>query len=309
ELTVADVAWTTQAGRRALPQRWATVCRDVDDLLEALDGNDPRRVLEGTAGAGERPVAFMFSGQGTQHVDMGRGLYKALPAFRKALDACADALVPHLDLDLRKLLFPPKRKARAATAQLTCTEFAQPALFAVEYALARLWADLGVEPAAMAGHSIGEYVAACLAGVFSLEDALALVAARGRLMQALPEGSMLAVPLGADDLAHCLGDDLDLAAANETALAVASGPTPAIEALADRLAADGIEGRVLHTSHAFHSRMMEPMLDDFAGLVAGVERHEPTVAYVSNVTGDWVTAAEATDPGYWARQVRSPVRW
>jgi len=277
ELTVADVAWTTQAGRRALPQRWATVCRDVDDLLETLDGNDPRRVLEGTAGAGGRPVAFMFSGQGTQHVDMARGLYKGMPAFRKALDACADALAPHLDLDLRKLLFPPKRKARAATAQLTRTELAQPALFAVEYALARLWADLGVEPAAMAGHSIGEYVAACLAGVFSLDDALAVVAARGRLMQALPEGSMLAVPLGADDLAPWLGDDLDLAAANEAALAVASGPTPAIEALAGRLAADGIEGRVLHTSHAFHSRMMEPMLDEFAGVVAAVERHEPTV--------------------------------
>ena len=308
-LDPAEVAYTLQAGRRALDHRCAIVYRDVDDLVEALADSENARLIRATDFPRERTVAFMFPGQGAQHVNMGHDLYEHEPAFRAALDRCAGVLAPHLDLDLRTLLYPAQEDAEAAQALLTQTAITQPALFAVEYALAQLWMQWGIRPDAMIGHSIGELVAACLADVFSLEDGLALVAERGRLMQAIPHGSMVAVYLPEEELRAVLPPELDLAAANEASLTVASGPTAAVEVFEASLAEGGVSFQRLHTSHAFHSRMMDGLVEAFAGAVAKLPLAPPRIPYVSNVTGEWATADEATSPDYWARQLRQPVRF
>ncbi|HTQ80477.1 MAG TPA: condensation domain-containing protein, partial [Thermoanaerobaculia bacterium] len=244
-----------------------------------------------------------------QHVDMARELYATEEVFRRELDGCCELLRGLLARDLRELLFPAEESRAAAERELVETRYAQPALFAVEYALARLWMSWGVVPAAMLGHSLGEYVAACLAGVFSLADALALVAARGELMQTRPTGAMLAVEMPEAELISHLGPDLELAAVNAAALTVAAGPEPAIAALAARLEGRGVTCRRLHSSHAFHTAVMEPILGRFAERVARVERRPPAIPYLSNVTGDWITADQAVDPGYCAEHLRRTVRF
>ncbi len=308
EPPLADVAYTTQVGRRAFKHRRALVCATREDAVEALRSRDPHRLLTLAREDRDRPVAFLFPGQGSQYPGMGRELYAAEPAFRRALDACARLLEPHLGLDLRAVLYP-EGDPEAAARQLERTALAQPALFAVEYALAELLREWGILPAAMIGHSIGEYVAACLAGVLSLEDALALVAARGRLMQGLPGGAMLVVPRPEAEVTPRLADGLSLAAVNGPALTVVSGLAGAVDALAERLAAEGIDARRLHTSHAFHSSMMDPVLEDFAREVAKARLSPPQIPYVSNLTGTWTEPAQATDPAYWVRHLRETVRF
>jgi acyl transferase domain-containing protein len=192
---------------------------------------------------------------------------------------------------------------------LAQTQYAQPALFVVEYALARLWMSWGVRPEALIGHSIGEYVAACLAGVLSLADALMLVALRGRLIQQLPGGAMLSVPLPEAELLPLLGAQLALAAVNGPALCVVAGPPAAITALHEQLAERGVETRRLHTSHAFHSAMLDPILDVFTEHVGNVALKPLKLPYVSNVSGTWISTAEATDPAYWSRHLRQTVRF
>jgi acyl transferase domain-containing protein/acyl carrier protein len=307
EANLADVAYTLQVGRRVFNHRGFLVARDSADAVLALA--DPARREGGARDRQNAPVAFMFTGQGSQYVGMGSGLYESEPPFREALDSCSERLRRPLGLDLRDVLFARDRGEEEAAEALRQTRLTQPALFAVEYALARLWSSLGVEPVAMIGHSIGEYVAACLSGVFSLEDALSLVAERGRLMQGLPPGGMLAVPLGEAALRPHLGPGLDLASLNTPTASVVSGPPEAIARLEEDLRGRSVTGRVLHTSHAFHSSMMDPILDEFRERVAGVERHAPLVPFVSNLTGDWITAEEARDPAYWARHLRSAVRF
>jgi acyl transferase domain-containing protein len=314
ELPLADAAYTLQVGRKHFEHRRAVVCRDLDDAMQALAASSPGQAFTGLAEVGERPVAFLFSGQGAQHAGMGGELYRTEPAFRAAVDRCAELLRTHLGLDLRELLFPPdgwaEEEARAELdARLGQTALTQPALFVVEYALAKLWMEWGVTPGAMLGHSIGEYVAACLAEVFSLADALALVAARGRLMQGLPGGAMLAVPLPEDEVAALLDGQLSLAAVNTPTRCVVSGPTGAIDDLRRRLAERGLAARRLHTSHAFHSAMMEPILAPFLRQIEAIELAPPRLPYLSNVTGTWITAAEATDPAYWVRHLRAAVRF
>ncbi|MEO6990216.1 MAG: amino acid adenylation domain-containing protein [Candidatus Baltobacteraceae bacterium] len=235
---------------------------------------------------------------------MGRGLYERATTFRTCFDACADILQPLLGRDLRTLLF-----AGDQAADLTATRIAQPALFAVEYALAKVLQDYGIEPAAVVGHSVGEFVAACLAGVFSLEDALTLVAERGRLMQDLPAGAMLVVRAGESELGRLLERNLDIAALNAPRLAVVSGTLDAIEEMELRLAATGVSSRRLHASHAFHSAMMEPVLAPLSRRVAGKLLSPPSLPYVSGVTGTWIEDAEATSADYWARHCRVPVRF
>ena len=309
-LDLGDVAYTLQNGRKPLGERRiAVVGGDPAEAAAILERREPRRVVDAAPGAQSRAVAFLFSGQGAQYVNMARELYEVEPVFRAEVDRCAEALKPHLGLDLRAVLYPEPAAEADAARQLVQTALAQPALFVVEYALAQLWMAWGVRPQAMLGHSIGEYVAACLAGVLSLEDALALVAARGRLMQDLPPGSMLAVPLAAAEIEPELGPDLALAAVNAPRLCVVSGPTPQVEALRERLEARGVSCRPLHTSHAFHSPMMEPVLKPFAEQVARLRLQPPSLPYLSNVTGTWITPEQATDPAYWAAHLRSTVRF
>ncbi|NNC03638.1 acyltransferase domain-containing protein [Corallococcus exiguus] len=306
---LADVAFTLQTGRQAMAKRRVLVCRDRDDALAALEVENSPRQWTNTPDVHERPVAFLFPGQGSQYVGMARDLYASEPTFKRHLDACADKLTPHLGLDLRTVLFPDASKAEAATQALTRTELTQPALFAVEYALAKLWMAWGVKPSAMLGHSIGEYVAACLAGVFSLDDALALVAARGKLMQGLPSGAMLSAKLDESALKPLLPANVSVAAVNAPGFTVVAGPTDAVDALQAKLETQGVEVSRLHTSHAFHSAMMDPILAPFTERVRQVKLNAPTLPFLSNVTGTWIEAAQATDPGYWATHLRQAVRF
>ncbi len=251
----------------------------------------------------------MFPGQGAQYFGMGRELYERQPVFSVEVDHCAELLRSSLGVDLREIIYAHDLSPDEAAARLAETRFAQPALFVVEYALAKLWMAWGVVPQAMIGHSIGEYVAACLAGVFSLEDALRLVAARGEIMQRQPRGAMLAVSLTPREVEAFLSDRISLAAVNSPSLCVLSGTIDAIEHLERQLSGDSVICRRLHTSHAFHSAMMKPAMEEFAAEVRSVERHVPQIPYLSNVTGQWITEADAVDPSYWARHLREPVQF
>lgn len=301
--SLSDVEWTLQAGRQAFSHRCAVVADSQAQAVERL--RRPDHLLATSEYKGNpRPVGFLFSGQGSQYAGMGRGLYDAQRVFREAIDRCAELLKPALGLDIRDLMF-----TKGSDTKLNETRFAQPALFATEYALASLWRSWGVTAKAMLGHSIGEYVAAHLAGVMSLDDALAVVAARGRLMQELPTGSMAAVHLPEQDVRTRLGkdEDIDIAAVNGPALCTVSGPTASVAALMERLKAEGVEAVGLRTSHAFHSRMMEPALSPFIAVLRKVTLSAPSIPYVSNVTGNWITAEQATSPDYYASQLRRPV--
>jgi len=311
--TLSDIAWTLQTGRRAFPFRRTVVCRTPEEARRALAAKGEGGVARTRRALARRPVVFLFPGQGAQHLGMARGLYETEPVFRREMDTCAELLAAPLGRDLRALLWPwsPAERAEAEEA-LGQTRFVQPALFAVEHALARLWMSWGVAPAAMLGHSLGEYVAACLAGVFSLEDALALVAARGELVERLPAGAMLSIELPEAELRRLLeepGCRLDLAAVNAPSLGVAAGPEEEIAGLAERLTRDGVSWRRLRTSHGFHSAVVDPVLPELTERMAQIALQPPSIPYVSNLTGDWITAAEATDPAYWAQHLRRTVRF
>ncbi|MER7024007.1 MULTISPECIES: SDR family NAD(P)-dependent oxidoreductase [Streptomyces] len=303
------LAHTLTHRRRAFGHRAAVVGATAAEAAAALRALTPADAVA----APERPapVAFLFPGQGSQYVAMARGLHDSEPAFAAELDRCAELFTPHLGTDLRTVLFAPDAEAADAAARLERTALTQPVLFSVEYALARLWNAWGVTPKAMVGHSIGEFAAACLAGVLSLEDAVRLVAARGALVEAMEPGAMLSVFLSEEQtLARIAGDDaLCLAAANSSELSVVSGPEDAIERLRTALTADGVACRRLHTSHAFHSPSMDGAIDPFVDEVRKVALHPPRIPYLSNVTGTWITDAEATDPAYWGAHLRRPVRF
>jgi len=306
EEPLGDTAFTLQCGRRAFSHRATIVAGDSAEAREALLRTD----VSATSVTPENtpPIVFLCSGQGSQYPGMTRALYRDEPVFRAALNECADRLHTHLELDLRGLLYPePVVDEEEAADRLRQTALAQPALFAVEYAMAALWRHWGVEPSVLIGHSLGEYVAACLSGVMDLDTALALVAARGRLMQSAPPGAMLAVALPARELEEFLRDGLEVAAINAPDRCVVSGTCDAIEALSGRLEKAGHQAQGLAVSHAFHSALMDPILEDFA---RELERHTlntPSIPYVSNVTGTWITAEEALDPAAYLRHLRAPV--
>jgi acyl transferase domain-containing protein/thioesterase domain-containing protein/acyl carrier protein len=286
------------------------ICSDAEEAGTLLSTLGERRVLTHIEEAMDRPVVFMFSGQGTQYVGMAQELYEREPTFRAGVDLCAGLLQPEIGTDLREVLYPPEGRAAEAAELLKQTRLAQPALFVVEYALATMWMEWGIRPAAMIGHSLGEYVAACLAGVFPLEDALMIVARRGELMQGMPPGAMLSVPLPEGEVRPLLGEALSLAAVNGPSACVVAGPADAVEELEDRLLTEReLECQRLQTSHAFHSRMMDPMLGRFAEVVGRARRGAPKIPIASNLTGAWLSAADAQSPEYWARHVREPVRF
>jgi acyl transferase domain-containing protein len=309
ELAIADVAHTLQCGRKGFSHRAVAVVGDRNDALAALSRQDVARLVLGGTAVVERPaVIFLFPGQGSQHVDMARALYETEPVFRTEFDRCADSLEASLGLDLRKVVYPAAGDAGSGD-RLAETALTQPALFAVSYATARLWMSWGVTPRAMLGHSIGEYVAACLAGVFSLDDTLRIVAARGRLLQALPGGAMLAVGLAEAELEPWLAHGCDLAAVNAPQNCVLSGSQEAIAAAERELAGRGVAVQRLHVSHAFHSALIEPACAALEALVGSVARNVPALPFLSNLTGRLITAEQATDPGYWSRHLRSTVRF
>ncbi|HVS00658.1 MAG TPA: SDR family oxidoreductase, partial [Thermoanaerobaculia bacterium] len=309
EIHAADASYTLQLGRRAFPSRCIVVGRDTVDAAAMLRGGAPERLVSRTAPETAPPVVFLFPGQGSQRPGMGAGLYRAEPVFRREIDRCCEILLSDLGFDLRELLLAPAGSEEAAR-RLAATEVTQPALFVIEHALAQLWMEWGCRPQALIGHSIGEYVAACLAGVFSLEDALRLVVARGRLVGSLPPGAMLAVSLPEPDAARRAEEHgLAVAAVNAPGSIVLSGPFSVVEQLAGRLAAEGIEHRPLRTSHAFHSAALEPILDSFREEVARRELRPPLLPWISNLSGTWIRPEEATDPGYWARHLRETVRF
>jgi amino acid adenylation domain-containing protein len=309
EQSLADAAYTLQTGRRVFEHRRIVVCREHRDAAESLTTLDAQRVFSGTRMSATPTIVFMFPGQGAQHVNMGRGLYESEPVFAEKLNFCADILQPLLGFDLRKVFYPSEGQEDESAEILKQTTVTQPALFAIEYALACLWMEWGIRPDAMIGHSVGEYVAACLSGVFSPEDALRVLCERARLMQTRPSGAMLAARLPEEQAVRFFDDHTAIAGCNAPAVTVFSGPHEAMDALLLRLEAEGISARKLHTSHAFHSSMMDPVLEPFIQCVARVGRHEPQIPFVSGTTGDWIAAKDATDPSYWARQLRNPVRF
>jgi acyl transferase domain-containing protein len=329
---IADVAWTLQTGRTAFSHRRVLVATGAADAAEALERVDPRRVFSSFEERRERPVTFLFPGLGDHYPGMARGLYDAEPVFREQVDLCADLFASELGLDLREVLWPAapaapaaggpeidlRRMLRRAPAdpaadpaaeRLQQTWLAQPAVFVVELALARLLMSWGIVPQAMIGYSLGEYVAACLAGVFALEDALRLVARRARLIQELPAGAMLGVSLPEEGLRPHLTPELSLAAVNGPAFSVAAGPVAAVDELERRLAAAGVACRRLPTTHAFHSSMMEPIAGRFREMVAATRREAPRRPWISNLTGGWIEPGQAADPDYWVRHLCETVRF
>ena len=308
QVSVADAAYTLAIGRRELSLRLACVAANGVDAARLLRERG-QEVATGTAASSTLPVVFTFPGGGAQYAGMGAGLYESETVYREAIDACIALANRRLSRDLGALMFPAAGERVAATSALEQPSLALPALFATEYAMARLLESWGLEASAYVGHSMGEYVAACLAGVMRLDEALELVMLRGRLFERVPRGAMLSVHLPEAALRERLGADLDVAAVNAPELCVASGPIASIERLQQELEASGIDCTRLRIDVAAHSAMLEPILSEFRTFCRTIDLREPRVPFISNVSGRWISAAEATDPEYWVRHLRSTVRF
>lgn len=330
DTSLADVAHTLQGGRRIFPYRAAVIGRDTTGVARALGERTPGELLLHHRGEdAARSLAFVFPGVGDQRAGITANLYREQPAFGEHLDECAEILAPLLGVDIRTLLYPeaaasgprPAPDMRGlfgrggpaddptADDPLTRTLFAQPVTFALEYALARLWWSWGVVPDAMLGYSIGEFTAATLAGVFALPDALALVAQRARLTETAPAGAMLAIPLPAARVAEHLHGDVWLAIDEGPSLCVAAGTHAAVAELADQLGRAGVPTMRVRTSHPSHCPLLDGVAEEFGALVATVARGRPSIPYLSNVTGDWITDDQAADGRHWARHLCRPVRF
>lgn len=337
----ADLAYSSQVGRSTLAYRRAIVAQDTGDALRVLESGDVQRISVDTYQGRNPDLTFLFPGLGDHSPDMGLQLYQSEPVFRQAVDECAELLQPLLQRDIRDLIYPNLARKHAedysaytgdggyarsekidlrqmlrrdtshepgATQELYQTQFAHPALFVVEYALARLWLSWGVRPQAMIGYSLGEYVAVCLSGVLSLPDVLRLVALRARMIQGLPAGSMMAVALPEEQVLPLLGAELSLAAVNGPRMCVVGGPTEAVLDLERLLLAQDIACQRLQTTHAFHTALMSPLIEPLTELVASLQLHVPLIPFLSNVTGTWITPEQVLDPGYWARHMCETVR-
>lgn len=306
EQPLADVAHTLARGRKEFGQRLAFVASSRGEAIEALRSSDLKRTQRGSARSGNTQVSFLFPGGGAQYAGMGAALYAAEPTYRAAVEECVAALDPeHRKRVLRLLL----ESVAAANAELERPSLALPALFATEYAMAKLLMSFGLAPVSLIGHSMGEYVAACLSGVFSAADGMGLVTRRGRLFETLPEGAMLSVELSEAELRRHLGPELSVAAENAPNLSVASGPVAAIERLERRLEQLGVETQRVHISVAAHSSMLEPILREFAEYCSGIRFQSPKLPFVSNLTGTWVEPERVRTPEYWVSHLRGTVRF
>jgi polyketide synthase 12/myxalamid-type polyketide synthase MxaB len=312
--TLGDVCRTANAGRSHFADRAAIVTDSMDGLragLAALSRGEDAVGLKRERVVRQDPprIAFLFTGQGAQYAGMTRGLYDSSRVFRTALDRCAAILQPYLDHPLLDVLFAQETNA----GLIDQTAYTQPALFAVEFALTELWRSRGVTPNAVIGHSVGEYVAACVAGVFSLEDGLRLIALRGRLMQSLPKGGAMAAVAAPEAVVAPMivshASILSIAAVNGARQTVISGDAAALEAVCRRLADQGVQCHPLPVSHAFHSPLLEPVLDEFERTARSVRFAPPRIRLISNVTGQAAVADEITQPSYWRRHMRAAVRF
>ncbi len=306
---LADVAFTLQRGRKGFAHRRAVVVSSPEDAVKALRSPDAKTSVTGQAPSSEPEVVFLFPGQGAQYVDMGRELYAKEPVFREEVDRCAGILRAHLGTDIRTILHPTPEGRAEAEKRIHETAMTQPAIFVIEYALAKLWQSWGIQPSILIGHSIGEYVCAVLAETFTLEDALALLAVRAKLMQALPAGSMLAVRLPGAEVESQLPGGVSIAAYNSAKLCTVSGPTVVLKQFQQQLEGRKVAAKLLPTSHAFHSAMMDPMLPEFTAAVSRTQRAAPKLRWISTCTGTWMTPDDLADPAYWSRQLRQPVRF
>ena len=324
---LADIAFTLRVGRRRLPHRRILVCEDNAEAATILESADPRRLFGSVEPRIDRSVTFLFPGIGDHYVGMARDLYRTQPVFRAQVDRGCGTLKPHLGLDLRDVLYPEAEPSETGdgldlrrllgrapepedekTQRLDTTHLAQPAVLVIELALARLFEDWGLHPEAMIGYSLGEYAAACIAGVIDEDDVLPLVAERAKLIAETPDGGMLAVSLPEAEVLPLLGE-LSLAVTHGPDMCVVAGPQEAVAALHDELAGKEIACQRLRTSHAVHSDMMQPIAERFRERLRKVDFKPPQIPYLSNVTGTWITAAQATDPEYWVRHLCQPVRF
>jgi myxalamid-type polyketide synthase MxaB len=310
DIRLADAAYSANAGRAHQPERAAIVAATREDLVAQLEqiASTGRSRSRGRAPVDPPKLAFLFTGQGAQYAGMGKELYDSQPIFRSALDACAERFDAELDVPLLSVMYPPA----GAPSPIDETRYAQPALFALEYALAQLWKSWGVVPAAVLGHSIGEYSAACLAGVFSLDDAVRLVALRGRLMQSLPAGGAMAAVFADEEVVAAAnaraGGTVSIGAENAAHNVVISGPEAAVSAILASLARQGVSGERLTVSHAFHSALMDPILDEFAAAVDRLRLAAPAITVISNLTGA-PARGEIRTAAYWRRHLRESVRF
>lgn len=325
DLNLADAAYTLQLGRSAFAHRRILVAREREEMLRLLDDGS-EKLPGGVNPTQERPVTFMFAGVGDHYPNLARELYEIEPVFRQTVDDCCQFLQPILNMDLRTVLFTDNaattrsgsgldlrqmlgRNEPSADKLVNRTDIAQPAVFVIDYALSCLLQSWGIVPDALIGHSLGEYVVACVAGVLSVEDALTLVARRGQMIQALPAGRMIAVPLSETEIRPFLNESVSLALINTPSVCVLAGDPAAIAQVEAQLAEAEIVTRLLETTHAFHSHMMRPIVDDFVALLATFTFHPPQIPYISNVTGTWVTDEEAVDPAYWVRHLCETVQF
>ncbi|MEQ6204073.1 beta-ketoacyl synthase N-terminal-like domain-containing protein [Sulfitobacter sp. HNIBRBA2951] len=308
DLDLADVAHTLKNGRRGFERRRVVVAETATEAADLLEAGDTRRVFTHEVLGTAPEVVFMFPGGGAQYPTMARDLYETEPAFAEAMDRGLDHLAPQLDYDIRALWLP-EGDAQAAAEAFKKPSVQLPLIAIVEYALAQLWMSWGVKPAAMVGHSMGENVAACLAGVMSFENLIDLVLLRGRLFDTVPAGGMLSVPLSLDAIKPYLGYDLDVASVNGPELTAISGPDAALVALTERLAKDEVESQRIAIDIAAHSRMLDPILDDYRAFLATLDLQAPNMPVMSNRTGQQMTAAQATDPDYWVGQLRGTVHF
>lgn len=309
DVPLADVAYTLQLGRQPMLHRRVVAVQSAADAAESLTSGDRKRVISQQASDAEPSVVFMFPGGGAQYPNMGLGLYEAEPVYQEAIDDCLTLVRPYLDTDLRQLMFPTAENLESAAEELKRPSRNLPAIFMAEYALAQLWRSWGIEPVAMTGHSMGEYTAACLASVLSLKDALFIVTLRGKLFETLPEGGMISVPLTEEAIEPLLSDGLSIAVINNPELCVVSGEVAALEKLEAVLAEKEVEYRRVRINVAAHSPMLEPILDEFGRELAKIQFNPPTMPFISNLSGAWITPEEATDPTYWVRHLRHTVRF
>jgi acyl transferase domain-containing protein len=308
-LEPADVAYTLQVGRASFEHRRMLVADTLESAAAALETLDPERVLGASSKAGDRPVAFLFPGGGSQYAAMGRDLYRREPIYRNIVDRCAETLVRQGGFDVRDALYPDPGNEAAALERMLLTSVVLPSLFVTEYAAAQLLMEWGIRPQAMLGHSLGEYVASCVAGVMSLDDTLALVTLRGRLIEGLPAGAMLAIPLPEPEIRPTLGGDLSIAAINSPSSCVVSGDLDAVARLEQALLDRGVEPRRLRVAAPGHSKQFEPLGAEITRFVRRIRLNAPAIPYISNVSGTWITPEEATDPTYWARHLARTVRF